>query len=193
MNGERLRRLVPDRGKAAGRLRPARLVPVWAALAATFTVAVTVLTSVMWAGFALLGVHGFKHETKLTSAAFFDLVKLAFAVVAGIGGLVALVISYRRQRLTESAELREETKLHTDRFTAATAQLGADSSAVQLAGVHALAGGRQIGRPLAHPEDKIQYARLLKAQGDSLGVIATKTGIPKTSLHRYLASANAKR
>jgi DNA-binding IclR family transcriptional regulator len=26
----------------------------------------------------------------------------------------------------------------------------------------------------------------LKAQGDSLGVIAAKTGIPKTSLHRYL-------
>lgn len=55
------------------------------------------------------------------------------------------------------------------------------------------ASGRQIGRPLAHPEDKIEYARLLKAQGDSLGVIATKPGIPKTSLHRYLASANAKR
>ncbi|MFI7114836.1 helix-turn-helix domain-containing protein [Nonomuraea sp. NPDC050227] len=46
--------------------------------------------------------------------------------------------------------------------------------------------GRQIGRPVAHPEDKIEYARLLKAQGDSLGKIAAKTGIPKTSLHRYL-------
>jgi DNA invertase Pin-like site-specific DNA recombinase len=52
------------------------------------------------------------------------------------------------------------------------------------------AGGRQIGRPLAHPQDKIEYARLLKAQGDSLGVIATKTGIPKTSLHRYLDRAH---
>ena len=48
------------------------------------------------------------------------------------------------------------------------------------------ATGRQIGRPPAHSTDKIEYARLLKAQGDSLGVIATKTGIPKTSLHRYL-------
>ncbi|GAA2636745.1 hypothetical protein GCM10010399_82260 [Dactylosporangium fulvum] len=42
------------------------------------------------------------------------------------------------------------------------------------------------GRPVAHPADKIEYARLLKAQGASLGTIATKTGIPKTSLHRYL-------
>ncbi|WP_433464078.1 recombinase family protein [Spirillospora sp. CA-128828] len=49
------------------------------------------------------------------------------------------------------------------------------------------AAGRQIGRPIDHPEDKIEYARLLKAQGDSLGVIAAKTGIPKTSLHRYLS------
>ncbi|MEV0408162.1 recombinase family protein [Actinoallomurus sp. NPDC050550] len=48
------------------------------------------------------------------------------------------------------------------------------------------ANNRHIGRPLAHPAEKIEYARLLKAQGDSLGQIAAKTGIPKTSLHRYL-------
>jgi DNA invertase Pin-like site-specific DNA recombinase len=48
------------------------------------------------------------------------------------------------------------------------------------------AAGRRVGRPVAHPADKIEYARLLKAQGTSLGKIATKTGIPKTSLHRYL-------
>jgi DNA invertase Pin-like site-specific DNA recombinase len=49
------------------------------------------------------------------------------------------------------------------------------------------AAGRHVGRPVAHPEDKIEYARLLKAHGESLGAIAAKTGIPKTSLHRYLA------
>jgi DNA invertase Pin-like site-specific DNA recombinase len=50
----------------------------------------------------------------------------------------------------------------------------------------AQASNRHVGRPIAHPADKIEYARLLKAQGSSLGVIAAKTGIPKTSLHRYL-------
>ena len=50
----------------------------------------------------------------------------------------------------------------------------------------AQASNRHVGRPLAHPADKIEYARLLKAQGSSLGMIAAKTGIPKTSLHRYL-------
>lgn len=46
--------------------------------------------------------------------------------------------------------------------------------------------GRHIGRPAAWPDDKIDYARLLREQGNSLGEIASKTGIPKTSLHRYL-------
>ena len=46
--------------------------------------------------------------------------------------------------------------------------------------------GRHVGRPVAHASEKIEHARLLKAQGDSLAVIAAKTGIPKTSLHRYL-------
>ncbi|MBM7440025.1 DNA invertase Pin-like site-specific DNA recombinase [Streptomyces sp. HB132] len=39
---------------------------------------------------------------------------------------------------------------------------------------------------LADLADKIEYARLLKDQGSSYGEISTKTGIPKTSLHRYL-------
>src|SRR6266545_4244336 len=53
--------------------------------------------------------------------------------------------------------------------------------------VHDLAE-RGIGvRSLAHPPDKIEYARLLKGEGHTLGQIAAKTGIPKTSLHRYLA------
>ncbi|GAB2826181.1 recombinase family protein [Streptomyces chlorus] len=53
------------------------------------------------------------------------------------------------------------------------------------------AAGRRIGRPVAHPAEKIEYAKLLKQQGGSLGEIAEKTGIPKTSLHRYLATPSA--
>jgi DNA invertase Pin-like site-specific DNA recombinase len=53
------------------------------------------------------------------------------------------------------------------------------------------AAGRQIGRPVAHPADSIDYARLLRAQGATLGQIADKTKIPKTSLHRYLSPAPA--
>ncbi|MFD4760448.1 helix-turn-helix domain-containing protein [Streptomyces sp. NPDC058439] len=54
----------------------------------------------------------------------------------------------------------------------------------------ASAAGRRIGRPVAHPADEIESANLLKQRGSSLGRIAAKTGIPKTSLHRYLAEGN---
>lgn len=39
------------------------------------------------------------------------------------------------------------------------------------------AAGRRVGRPVAHPAEKIEYARLLKDQGVSLGQIAVKTGV----------------
>ena len=50
------------------------------------------------------------------------------------------------------------------------------------------ANDRRTGRPLAHrpPCRQIEFAQLLKGQGHTLGQIAAKTGIPKTSLHRYL-------
>jgi hypothetical protein len=51
------------------------------------------------------------------------------------------------------------------------------------------AGNRYVGRPHAHPAEKIEYARFLS----SLGGIAAKTGIPKTSLHRYLSRRPAVR
>ncbi|WP_268895718.1 recombinase family protein [Nocardia sp. CY41] len=42
------------------------------------------------------------------------------------------------------------------------------------------ASGRRMGRPIAHPEDKIEYARLLRRENQSLEEIAKKTGIPLT-------------
>ena len=55
------------------------------------------------------------------------------------------------------------------------------------------AAGRQVGRPIAHPADKIEYARLLRGQGHSLSQISAKTSIPKASLHRYLTPQDAGR
>ncbi|OAR22733.1 hypothetical protein A8W25_24430 [Streptomyces sp. ERV7] len=91
-------------------------------------------------GWELLGVRGLKPEHRIDSKTLFDLVKLSFGVVAGSGALVALVVAYRRQRVDEEHALREATRLHTERFTTAISQLGADAAAVRLGGVHALAG-----------------------------------------------------
>ncbi|WP_218905782.1 pentapeptide repeat-containing protein [Actinomadura luteofluorescens] len=117
-----------------------QLAPMWIALPVTFTCAVLIAGVALWSGLRLLDVHGVKHEKQIDSKVLFDLVKLSFAMVAGVGGLVALVVAYRKQRTEENSALREDTKLHSDRFTAAVAQLGDPSPAVQLGGVHAVAG-----------------------------------------------------
>ncbi|MEU8371199.1 recombinase family protein [Micromonospora tulbaghiae] len=55
----------------------------------------------------------------------------------------------------------------------------------------AQAQGRNIGRPMAHSAAQIEHARLLRERGDSLSQISHKTGIPKSSLRRYLGSHEA--
>ncbi|GGN40818.1 pentapeptide repeat-containing protein [Streptomyces fuscichromogenes] len=120
--------------------RGLRLWPVGPVLALTFATAVLVAAAVFYTGWDLLGARGLKPEHRLDSSTLFDLVKLSFGVVAGAGALVALVVAYRRQRVDEDGALREATRLHTERFTTAVAQLGDASPAVRLGGVHALAG-----------------------------------------------------
>lgn len=51
------------------------------------------------------------------------------------------------------------------------------------------AGGRRLGRSKAHSDEQIKYVRLLRAQGSSLSQIVEMTGIPKSSVRRYLATA----
>lgn len=96
--------------------------------------------AVFYTGWDLLDAPGLKPEHRIDSKTLFDLVKLSFGVVAGAGALVALVVAYRRQRVDEDGALREATRLHTERFTTAVSQLGDESAAVRLGGVHALAG-----------------------------------------------------
>jgi hypothetical protein len=69
----------------------------------------------------------------------YDAIKIALAVVAGAGGVVALVVAYRRQHLSETADAREYDKALIERFGAAAEQLGADQAAVRMAGAYAMA------------------------------------------------------
>ncbi|MCI4062794.1 pentapeptide repeat-containing protein [Micromonospora sp. R77] len=54
------------------------------------------------------GWPGLKRDASVTAATLFDLLKLVFAVVAGIGGVAALVVAYRRQRVAEHANALAE-------------------------------------------------------------------------------------
>lgn len=120
--------------------RELRLWRVGRALTVTFVAAVLVSTSVFYGLVYLLDFQEIDSTAKLDANTLFDLVKLSFGVVAGAGALVALVVAYRRQRVDEAGAHREATRLHTERFTQAVEQLGSDSPAVRLGGVHALAG-----------------------------------------------------
>ncbi|MFX0576652.1 pentapeptide repeat-containing protein [Nocardia nepalensis] len=62
-----------------------------------------------------------------------DLTKIALSVAAGVGGAVALVVAYRRQRDLERGRFAEL-------FGAAAKQLGDVDAAVRIAGVYAMAG-----------------------------------------------------
>ncbi|MFH8663071.1 pentapeptide repeat-containing protein [Streptomyces afghaniensis] len=120
--------------------RGLRLWHVWIVLPLAFVTAIAVAVGVFFTGWDLLGARELKPEHRIDSKTLFDLVKLSFGVVAGAGALVALIVAYRRQRVDEDGALREATRLHTERFTTAVSQLGDDSAAVRLGGVHALAG-----------------------------------------------------
>ncbi|WP_199043140.1 hypothetical protein [Glycomyces salinus] len=106
-----------------------------------------------------------------TDAQVADLVRVALLVAGGIGAAVALVVAYRRQKLGERNEQREDTKLYSERFQGASEQLGSENAMVRLAGVYAMAhladdwaDGRQtcidvlcayIRRPYTPPTDVI--------------------------------------
>ncbi|WP_331757140.1 pentapeptide repeat-containing protein (plasmid) [Streptomyces anulatus] len=110
------------------------------ALLVTFVSAVLVASGVFYGLVYLLDFQEIDSTAKLDAKTLFDLTKLSFGVVAGTGALVALVVAYRRQRVDEAGAHREATRLHTERFSQAVEQLGSESPAVRLGGVHALAG-----------------------------------------------------
>jgi hypothetical protein len=53
---------------------------------------------------------------------------------------VALIVAYRRQKITEADSVHDRTRVFNERFTAIAALLGDTQPAVRLAGVHAMAG-----------------------------------------------------
>ncbi|MEU8239116.1 hypothetical protein AB0C07_12785 [Actinoplanes missouriensis] len=60
--------------------------------------------------------------------------------------MVALTFAYRKQRHSESAERREDTKLFTERFVKASEQLGHDSPRVRFDGVRSDPGAVSFDR-----------------------------------------------
>ena len=125
---------------AVGLARPFSKSPElgWLILLA-WAVAIAAVTGIVLIVWLILGFPGLEEVPQLSPKDLDAIATRAFAIVAGLGGVALLVISYRRQRTTENGEERESTKLFTERFTTASEQLGSEHAAVRLAGVHALA------------------------------------------------------
>lgn len=131
-------------GQAASSRQLARIVGV--AVAGALAVVTVGLVLALWG----LGLTG---KISQSTSEVLDLVKLGFALVAGVGGTVGLVLAYQRHLIAVEAgqrerakeareddkEAREEAKLFNERFGTAAGQLASEHYAVKLAGVYALA------------------------------------------------------
>lgn len=112
----------PDLWRIGNRLRYWPLLP-------TVTAAILVGLGLVWAGYAL--IDNTLHPTGGDPPTRIDVLKTALTAVAGVGGAVALVVAYRRQRDLEQGRFIE-------RFVAAADQLGSPDPAVRIAGVYAI-------------------------------------------------------
>ncbi|GAA1632890.1 pentapeptide repeat-containing protein [Nocardia ninae] len=97
------------------------------------TVSLAVVVGVLVAAGAQWVLRRIIDTNPYAAAAPIDITKVALTIVAGVGGVVALVVAYRRQRDLEQGRFVE-------RFGAAASQLGDRDVAIRIAGVYAMAG-----------------------------------------------------
>jgi hypothetical protein len=117
-----------------------RLTPIGAALAGALLLAVVGVAGLVAALLIVWGAPVMEQTPTLSLASLLEMIKISLAAVAGVGGVIALVVAYRRQRVVETAsalehskEDRERSRLFNERFATACGQLGEDNAAVRLA------------------------------------------------------------
>ncbi|MFJ8960308.1 pentapeptide repeat-containing protein [Lentzea sp. NPDC102401] len=122
-------------------------VPVWVSIIGWLLIAALVAAAAGGGLLWLLGWPQLPKQAAFSTTEMLDLLKIGLAVVAGFGGVVALAVNYRKQRVTEAAhahslnqEERERTKLFNERFKVAAELLGNDEVRLRIAGVSAMAG-----------------------------------------------------
>lgn len=189
IGGQRTR--AAGRGVKRGLARPAttlRRVPLFVAV--LFAVIGGLLVVVV-SGLVLWAVV----PTTTSAANPIDLTKVALSVTAGVGGAVALVVTYRRQRDVEQGRFIE-------RFGAAARQLGDNDVAVRIAGAYAMAGvaeeattfqQRQQGIDVLCGYLRLPYSTALGANHrTSTTVSGTRTTDGQVTEHRHEFRQNDK-
>ncbi|MQM27955.1 hypothetical protein GFD30_20645 [Glycomyces sp. NEAU-7082] len=112
----------------------------------TFPLSVHVLLMVVFAALVLSGLLWLLTSDQTSPLSpdpndrtTLEVIRLSLYAIAGIGGVIALTVAYRRQRIIEATEIREATKLFNERFASAAEQLSSQRAANRLAGVYAMA------------------------------------------------------
>jgi hypothetical protein len=116
-------------------------------VALVLTSAAFVASAVLLLTWFAVGRPRLEHVDGVSLGAALDALKFSGGIVLGVGGAVALVVAYRRQRLGEAehrrqgeASERDRTRLYNERFARASDQPGSDRPAIRLAGIYAMAG-----------------------------------------------------
>lgn len=139
--------------RPTGRRDSRRMMPLILHVVLVVSLGLAVFSAAATGAWYGLGKPALPKESRLDTRSGVDLVKLGLTVAGGLGGVIALVVAYRRQRVTEQENARaeeeahrarvrderESTKFVTERFAAACTLLGHDAAAVRLAGVYAVA------------------------------------------------------
>ncbi|MEU8328487.1 hypothetical protein [Micromonospora sp. NPDC048839] len=121
--------------------------------------ALLVVTAMVAAALWFAGWPSVKRDAIVTPATLFDLLKLVFAVVAGIGGVAALVVAYRRQRVAEhtnalaefahqlahAADLRAEMTNALAEAADERAKVESDRNGIRLFNERFAKGSEQLG------------------------------------------------
>ncbi|ANN14331.1 hypothetical protein SD37_00775 [Amycolatopsis orientalis] len=144
----RIRRLRRRRTRDGLRLiEPWRHKPITGAVLQWMALALVVAGAVGAALLWLLGFPSLPSATSFGTTEVLELLKIALAVVAGLGGVVLLAVNLRKQRVAESEHLlaqakdeRERAQGFNERFGTAAEQLAHENAAVRLAGLYAMAG-----------------------------------------------------
>ena len=114
--------------KQLGEDRAVRLVPIWLALSVTLGTAIGLLVLLSIGTLAMLGWPMPEKTKPATLTNLINILKLVFALVGGLGAIVALVMNYRKQRLTEAKEERDNAKSFNERFASASTALTCSGS-----------------------------------------------------------------
>lgn len=122
-----------------------RLYPMAIALIGWLLVAVGLAVAAGYGIYRIVGRPHLPATYAFSVSELLDLLKIGLAVVAGFGGVVALTVTHRKQRVAEAShelahqqEARERRKLFDDRYVSASEQLGHTKFPVRLAGVYAM-------------------------------------------------------